>query len=81
MGGGNTPGITLRDLLPSDVLTLCHLVAGPFPTDFGALTKLTTLHLENTALGPLPDTMQPLASLILIRNGRFQLEFEVDEAH
>jgi hypothetical protein len=62
--------MTLRDLLPSDVFTFCHLVAGPFPTDFGALTKLTTLHLENTALGALPDTLQHLTSLTLVRNAQ-----------
>ena len=50
--------------------SLCHRVAGLFPTDFGALTKLTTLHLENTALGALPDTLQHLTSLILVRNAQ-----------
>ena len=55
------------DLLPNDVFT-CHLVAGSFPTDFGALTKLTSLHLENTTLGALPNTLQSLTSLTLIRN-------------
>jgi hypothetical protein len=70
VGDGNTPGMTLRDLLLSDVFTSCHLVAGPFPTDFGTLTKLTTLHLENTALGALPDTLQHLTSLTLVRNAQ-----------
>jgi len=44
--------------------------AGPFPADFSALTKLTSLHLENTALVALPDTLQHLTSLTLVRNTR-----------
>jgi hypothetical protein len=62
--------MTLCDLLPNDVFIFCHVVAGPFPTDFDALTKLTTLHLENTALGALPDTLQHLTSLTLVRNAQ-----------
>ncbi|KAI0250086.1 hypothetical protein BJV78DRAFT_1283544 [Lactifluus subvellereus] len=42
--------------------------AGPFPVAFGALTMLTSLHLENTALGALPDTLQNITSLTLVRN-------------
>ncbi|KAF8271044.1 hypothetical protein EI94DRAFT_630510 [Lactarius quietus] len=42
--------------------------AGAFPATFDALTKLTSLNLENTALGPLPDTLQNINSLILVRN-------------
>jgi len=34
------------------------------------LTELTALHLENTALGPLPDTLQNITSLVLVRNTR-----------
>jgi hypothetical protein len=67
VGNGNSPGMTLRDLSPNDVFTR-QLVAGSFPTDFGTLTKLTSLHLENTALGTLPDTLQDLTSLTLVRN-------------
>ncbi|KAI9441516.1 hypothetical protein H4582DRAFT_1933213 [Lactarius indigo] len=44
--------------------------AGAFPEPFGALTELVTLHLENTALGPLPDTMQNITTLILVRNAQ-----------
>ncbi|KAH9965412.1 hypothetical protein BC827DRAFT_1184525 [Russula dissimulans] len=44
--------------------------AGLFPTTFGALNKLTSLHLENTALGALPDTLQTLTSLTLVRNAQ-----------
>ena len=75
VGDGNTPGMTLNELLPSNVCTLVHIVAGPFPMDFGALTKLTTLHLENTALGALPDTLQHLASLTLVRNAQVGSSF------
>ncbi|KAI0262235.1 hypothetical protein BC834DRAFT_959004 [Gloeopeniophorella convolvens] len=42
--------------------------AGPFPGTFGALTKLSSLHLESTALGALPDTLQNLSALTLVRN-------------
>jgi len=52
------------------VLTLTTFQAGSFPTTFGALTKLTSLHLENTALGTLPDTVKTLTSLTLIHNRR-----------
>jgi hypothetical protein len=45
-----------------------QFVAGPFPVAFGALTMLTSLHLENTALGALPDTLQNITSLTLVRN-------------
>ncbi|KAI9511457.1 hypothetical protein F5148DRAFT_1170625 [Russula earlei] len=44
--------------------------AGSFPTSFGDLTKLTTLHFENTALGALPDTLQTLSALTLVRNAQ-----------
>ncbi|KAH9047327.1 hypothetical protein EDB84DRAFT_1462383 [Lactarius hengduanensis] len=44
--------------------------AGGFPEPFGALTALAALHLENTALGPLPDTLQNITSLTLVRNAQ-----------
>ncbi|KAH9177484.1 hypothetical protein EDB89DRAFT_1932784 [Lactarius sanguifluus] len=37
---------------------------------FSALTALAALHLENTALGPLPDTLQNITSLTLVRNAQ-----------
>ncbi|KAH9975565.1 hypothetical protein BGW80DRAFT_1297897 [Lactifluus volemus] len=40
----------------------------PFPASFGTLTMLTSLHLENTALGALPDTLNKVTSLTLVRN-------------
>ncbi|KAI0279087.1 hypothetical protein BGY98DRAFT_970440 [Russula aff. rugulosa BPL654] len=60
----------LTDLETIEVVGGGNTPAGLFPTDFGALTKLTTLHLENTALGALPDTLQHLTSLILVRNAQ-----------
>ncbi|KAH9072782.1 hypothetical protein EDB83DRAFT_2359042 [Lactarius deliciosus] len=41
-----------------------------FPEPFSALTALAALHLENTALGPLPDTLQNITSLTLVRNAQ-----------
>jgi hypothetical protein len=52
------------------VLTLATSVAGSFPADFDALTKLTSLHLEDTALGALPNALETLISLTLIRNAQ-----------
>ncbi len=69
VGGGNSPGMTSLYLLSNDLFTR-QLVAGPFPTEFGALTELTSLHLDNTALGALPDTLQHLTSLTLVRNAQ-----------
>ena len=59
-----------HDLLLGVVLTLATPVAGSFPTNFDALTKFTSLHLENTALGALPDTLKTLTSLTLVRNAQ-----------
>jgi hypothetical protein len=66
-GEWRLPRYDLRNLLPNDVFTR-QLVAGSFPTNFNALTKLTSLHLEDTALGALPNTLQSLTSLTLVRN-------------
>jgi hypothetical protein len=66
VGGGNSPG-TFGAPCPGGVLTR-RPVGGPFPATFGDLTALTALHLENTALGPLPDTLHNITSLILVRN-------------
>ncbi|KAF8504616.1 hypothetical protein F5888DRAFT_1657170 [Russula emetica] len=60
----------LTELESIEVVGDGNTPAGPFPTDFGALTELTTLHLENTALGALPDTLQHLTSLTLVRNAQ-----------
>ncbi|KAI0300437.1 hypothetical protein B0F90DRAFT_1722916, partial [Multifurca ochricompacta] len=46
------------------------LVPGPFPVTFSALTKLVSLHLEDTALGALPDALQDITSLTLVRNAQ-----------
>ncbi|KAH9006287.1 hypothetical protein EDB86DRAFT_2872920 [Lactarius hatsudake] len=44
--------------------------AGAFPESFSALTALAALYLEDTALGPLPDTLQNITSLTLVRNAQ-----------
>ena len=67
VGNGNSPGMNCGDLLPDDMFTR-RPVAGSFPTNFDALTQFTSLHLENTALGALPETLQNLTSLTLVRN-------------
>ena len=60
--GRETPGMTCGNLLPNDVF-IRRPVVGSFPTSFIALTQFTSLHLENTALGALPATLQNLTSL------------------
>lgn len=62
--------MALHDLLFRRWCLLCDFVAGSFPTTFGALTTLTSLHLENTALGALPNTLEALISLTLVRNAQ-----------
>jgi hypothetical protein len=67
VGNGNPPGMNCGDLLPDDMF-IRRPLTGSFPTSFGALTQFTSLHLENTALGALPETLQNLTSLTLVRN-------------
>lgn len=60
----------VRSLFENGGADSATFVAGLFPTSFGALTALTSLHLENTALGALPDTLETLTTLTLVRNAQ-----------
>ena len=66
VGNGNSPGMTR--VVSCWMMFTYQPVAGSFPTNFDALTKFSSLHLENTALGALPTTLQNLTSLTLVRN-------------